>query len=232
MARDKINNKMYINSRMKFNAFTLVEIILATFIFSIIMSLVAMSLYSVQQTYVKVDKFNERIDQYQSIDRFCDTVIKNMVPFKWKNRDTLKVQQVFQGENDEMTFAYLHRVNNLKEGGLRFVRVFLENDEVKIQYRKYPILHWDENDTNIETETIAKNVRSLTFLYVDTKSGAQYDVEWEDSWDEESNENIPLAIQMKIEWNNNKSEVWLRRVAGSSRYSSYGVRQNSNSGQK
>ncbi len=205
--------------------FTLIEIVLATFIFSIVMAMVSMTFFSVQQTFVKVDNFNSRIDQLQSIDRVCDTLIKNMIPFKWKNSSTLKVKQIFKGENNEIIFAYIHRVNDIKEGGLRFVRIFLEDSEVKIQYRKYPILYWDENDTNLETETIAKDVKELSFLYVDTKSSSQYEISWEDSWDEENNPNIPLAVQMKIEWNSGKSDVWLRRVAGSSRYSTFGKRQ-------
>ena len=232
MKRFSLQNRFAKDKCFKLRFFTLVEIILASFIFSTIMVMVSMSFYTVQQTFVKVDKFNTRIDQLQAIDRICDTVIKNMVPFKWKNRDSLKVQQVFKGESNETIFAYLHRVNDVKEGGLRFVKIYLENQEVKVQYRKYPILHWGENDTNLKTEIIAKGVKELTFLYIDTKSGSQYELEWDDSWDEDSNPNIPLAVQMKIEWNNGKSEVWLRRVAGSSRYSSYGVRQNKTTGKK
>ncbi|UDQ98559.1 hypothetical protein AAEX28_00385 [Lentisphaerota bacterium WC36G] len=217
-----------VNKRIK-KKFTLIEIILAILIFSIIMTLVSMSLYSVQKTYEKVDKFNARLDQYQSIDRFCDTVIKNMVPFKWQNRDSKKIQQVFKGENNEMFFAYLHRINDVEEGALRFVKIYLEDEKVKIKYRKYPLLHWDESDIGVETEIIAKDVDALNFLYVDTKSGGQYDIEWNDSWNEDSNPNIPLAVQIKIKWKSGKSEVWLRRVAASSRYSTHGIRQTSNS---
>ena len=43
-------------------------------------------------------------------------------------------------------------------------------------------------------------------------------------WDEDEHNAIPLAIQMKVEFLDETSEVWLRRVAGVSHASTFGNR--------
>ena len=71
---------------------------------------------------------------------------------------------------------------------------------------------------------IAKNVRSIRFLYAEE---VDEEIEFEDTWEDDDHEAPPLAIQMTVEWNDGTSERWLRRTAGSGSNSTFGNRQTS-----
>ena len=47
----------------------------------------------------------------------------------------------------------------------------------------------------------------------------------DEEWDEEEHEAIPLAVQMTVTWKNGRKEQWLRRAAGTSKYSTLGYRR-------
>ena len=42
------------------------------------------------------------------------------------------------------------------------------------------------------------------------------EIEWEETWDTDEHDGLPLAIQMKIEWQDGTTQYWLRRQAGTS----------------
>ena len=86
-------------------------------------------------------------------------------------------------------------------------------------------LPWeDEGKQEYAREVIAKNVRSIRFLYAEE---VDEEIEFEDTWEEDDHEAPPLAIQMTVEWNDGTSERWLRRTAGSGSNSTFGNRQTS-----
>ena len=84
------------------------------------------------------------------------------------------------------------------------------------------MLPWDgkTNAAQTDREILAEKVRSISFLYADRKKD---NISWTSAWDENSN-NIPLAIQIKVEWMNGESEVWMRRTAGAGLRETYGAR--------
>ncbi len=209
--------------------FTLLEMILAVTIFSMIMLTVAMTLYTVQRSWQKISNHSNELKRYQMIDRLVDVAFRNAIPFPWTNDDN-ETTYCFKGESDSLLLTYLHRIGqNDSEGGIRFLRLYIESGNLIAEYRKTPILPDSKNDNDYKSkEVIAVNVRELEFTYVDFDSDSDDNsLEYSKEWDVDDEYNIPIAIQMKVTWNNGESEVWLRRTAGNSIVSTYGQRNDS-----
>jgi len=203
--------------------FTLIEVVMAIAIFAVISLLIATTLFTMQRSWSRIKKQTNRLKAYQTIDRVVDYAVRNAVPFKWPDK-TFKEQLVFKGDSNEVLLAYLHRVTNVKKGGIRFMKLVLEDGELLAYYRHTPILYWlNENlESTCQKEVIAHDVENISFLYADkTENG----ITWVDDWNEELEKNIPLGIQMTIKFKDGRKVFWLRRTAGSSFESEYGKRE-------
>jgi len=172
--------------------------------------------------YRRSVKITERLKAYQAIDRVMDGNIRNLIPFKWHDEDTNESRYVFEGEPDTLHFTALRRTYGNDRGAFLFIRLKVEDDELVAEYSSYPRLPWlEEGKQEYNREVLAKNVRSVRFLYFDMVDD---EIETEETWDEDDHDNLPLAIQMTVEWADGTSEQWLRRTAGSSSNSTLGVR--------
>ena len=198
--------------------------VLAVAIFAMIMLIIGAGIFSIQQTWKKMSGKSKMIKMYQTLDRVFDTAFRNSVPFLWSN-DNFQKKSVFVGNSDECTIAYIHRITNPSDGGIRFLKIYLRDGNLIAEYSKFPILYWDENETGIQKEILASGIESISFLYADRQEN---EIIWLDDWDEENNQNIPLAVQIKVEWENGNSEQWLRRTAGAGRFESFGKRVSGN----
>ena len=215
----KIRNQ---KSKIK-NKFTLLEMVLAIAIFAMIMLTIGAGMFSIQQTWKKMSKKGKIIKMYQALDRVFDTAFRNCIPFTWPN-DNFQNKPVFVGSYDECTIAYIHRIINSSDGGIRFLKIYLQDGNIIAEYRKHPILYWDESGTGLQREILASGIKKISFLYAVRKRN---EIEWLNDWDEESKQH-PLAIQITVDWENGSSEQWLRRTAGAGKFESYGKRDTGN----
>ncbi len=203
--------------------FTLFEVVLAVAIFAVAALLIGTTLFAMQRSWSRIKKQSARLKTYQCIDRVVDYAVRNAVPFKWPDPNS-KDRLVFKGDSDELILAYLHRVTNIEKGGIRFIKLFVEDGKLIALYRHTPILYWlnEDLDSTCQREVIAGGVKEISFLYADREDDG---ITWEDDWDEKTEKNIPLGIQMTVEFENGRKVSWLRRTAGSSFESSYGKRE-------
>ena len=72
---------------------------------------------------------------------------------------------------------------------------------------------------------ICSNVESVSFLYAEKDDDKDDGLDFGEEWDEEEHAAIPLAVQMTVTWKNGRQEQWLRRTAGTSKYSTLGYRE-------
>jgi hypothetical protein len=193
------------------------EIVVAIALIMIVFVTAGTALSGVQQSWNKVSMHSDRLMKLIMIDKVVNANFRNIIPYKWKDQD-LKVRQVFLGDKDRIIFASTHRVNDVQEGGIRFLSLFVENNQLIALYRKTPILHWDEPDG--DSEVLAEHVYSVEFSYGDLNSDRE--LEWLDDWDEDREKSIPMAIEMKVNWDDGTSDVWLRRTSGASKRSNLG----------
>ena len=204
--------------------YTLVELVLALGILSMLALMAVGVLTSVQRLWNDIGVRSGELENLQNIDRIADSAFKNMIPFHWPNTEN-KNQEIFQGEPDSILFAYLHRTTDADDGGIRFLKLKLENGKLTALYRKNPLLHWlgiPQEDKTICKEVIADNIEELRFEYA-VREGDE--IVWHQDWDEENFNQIPLAIYLYIKFSDGTEEQWLRRTAGNSFYTSFGKRR-------
>ncbi len=208
------------------SSFTLMEIVVAVALISVVFITAGTALSGVQQSWNTVARHSDSLMRSIMIDKVVNASFRNIIPFNWKDRKLFKTQQIFFGKSDEIIFATKHRINDAQEGGIRFIYLFVEDGQLIAMYQKTPILYWELNKESGNSEVLADNVRSIEFSYGDLNS--QRELEWLDEWDEERERFIPMAIQMRVNWDDNTSDVWLRRTAGSSKRSNFGRKYYSN----
>lgn len=204
--------------------YTLVELVLALGILSMLALMAVGVLTSVQRLWNDIGVRSGELENLQNIDRIADNAFKNMIPFHWPNAEN-KNQEIFQGESDSILFAYLHRTTDAEDGGIRFLKLKLENGKLTALYRKTPLLHWlgiPQEDKTICKEVIADNIVELRFEYAGREGD---EIVWRQDWDEENFNQIPLAIYLYIKFSDGTEEQWLRRTAGNSFYTSFGKRR-------
>ena len=213
---------------MKSRPFTLVELIVAISIMAVIGGLLGTISATFYNAWSRTSRVVQRLDAYQSIDRIAENLMRNIVPFEWYD-DSDTAYPVFHGEKDQLLFVALQRSYAKKEGGLRFVRLRVEDSTLYADYATIPsMLPWeDENDWNYESEPLAEQVKEISFLYADFDSDDSSQLTWEDTWSYEEHTVMPLAVQLTVEFEDGTTEVWLRRTAGSGAFSTYGLREES-----
>ena len=202
--------------------FTLLEVILATTILAMMVAAVALGINGIFGSWNRITRANDKLERLLLMDRIVDSTFRNAIPFTWKD-ETRKDRFVFIGDDSELIVSYMHRINNADDGGINFLRLKLDGSNLVAEYRKTPILYWDDNYDNCTQEIILKSVSAISFLYADMKND---ELTWLDDWDEDASVNIPLAIQIKVDFEDGSSDVWLRRTAGSGFRETFGVRKN------
>ncbi len=207
--------------RYKRNKFTLIEILLAIMIFSVVMGIITVSFLTAHNNYEKIQKNSKKIDLLLKMDRFTNMIFSQTVPFSWKLEDTEQEKSIFIGESDSVQLAYIFKPNTFEEGAIRFILLKLEEDNLIVYYSKGPII--PNNTEELENEILLKDIASISFNYANIDS--EKEIVWLDDWDEENNQNIPLAIQLTVDWKNGESESWLNRTSGHSKFESLGKRK-------
>lgn len=194
------------------------------FIFSVIMLILGTAMFTIQQSLRKVSGKSDSLLSLQVLERVFTFSIRNAVPFQWLDQSKMN-RSIFIGEPNKTSFAYLHRVVDANDGGIRFIQFYLDQDKLMAAYRKIPILPWDASTLNAaDKEILATGVRSINITYADKVNNQ---IIWANRWNTQNNMNIPLAIQIKVDWKDGSSEQWLRRTAGAGQFESLGARNQS-----
>jgi len=192
--------------------FTLIELVAAAAIMAMIAVTIGLVLTTVYRSWRHADIVHNRLSEKLRIDAIVDTAFKNAVPFNWKTPD-LKNTLIFIGGSNYLMLTCLHRVTPGENAGIRFLKLYREDDKLIAAYQITPILSWDEAPgDSLRTEVIAGGIASISFLYADLdkmNGSVQLLSQWDDSKDY-----IPQGIQLTIEWKNGEKESWFRRTAG------------------
>ena len=90
--------------------FTLLEVLIALTLLSIIAVLAMSSIHGVRRLWSDMQENSSSFEELQSIDRIADTGFRNMVPFSWQDEDR-KERLIFRGDSDDSfrLFASYHR---------------------------------------------------------------------------------------------------------------------------
>ena len=212
---------------MRKHAFTLLEIIVAVSIFLI----VALTLYSYSRetgnSWTRLMKERARFNELLVLDRSLNNIFDHMIPFTWPDADGVKTPFLI-AERDRLRCAYLHRLNDETEGALRFAEFVLQDHNFYLVFNDRPFLHWDEALDRKKTSLLAGKVDSIQFLYADWSADETLDwgdrLLWLDEWEniESERKDVPLAVKLTVNWQDGRTETWLRRSMGTSYRERYG----------
>ena len=207
--------------------FTLIEMVVAMAVMMMVAMILASAGKIFYDGYNRAVRATGRLREYMAIDRIWDGAVRNAVPFKWVDSEGVS-RFVFEGEQDTLMFTALRRADDQAPGALIFIRLRLEEEELVAYYSYYPRPPWDdeydEDPQYFTREVIASNIAAVTFQYAEVGESEEEEIEWFDVWEEDEHAAIPLAIRMTVEWKDGRKEYWLRRTAGTSLHSSFGVR--------
>ena len=213
---------------MKRSNFTLIELVVAIAILILVAGIVGVSGSAFYQGYERSLRVTGKLKEYMAIDNLMDTHIRNMIPFDWKDEDG-NVRLLFDGEENRIFFTTLRRSYGDRPGALLFIRVFVENEELIAEYSPYPRFPWNEEGDEtmpFTREVLATKVNSVTFKYAENSTEDSNGIEFLDEFREDEYNILPLAVLLKVEFTDGSSEQWLRRVAGVSSNSTFGMREN------
>ena len=205
---------------MKRRSFTLIEVMIASGIFALL-CLACMKLTSgTLMNYQAQKERSSRIDELILLDKTFRKMVTNMVPFTWRDEDDFK-RPFFMGTKDQMRFAQLNRINRAEHGGMRFVELALnENNQLVAYYQTRPFTFGTElTEGKSYFSVLSENVEAIEFYFVSSAEEIDDSSEliWLDEW-EEMREDIPLAVLMKVTWQDESQENFMWRTAGNSYY--------------
>lgn len=175
--------------------FTLIEILIATSIFSVVI----LSLYAAFRTgissYRRLDSAFNIYQTARILFNRMETDLKNSFIYSEGNSK-------FQGTNSALQFFSV--VDSFAEGkrveNVSRIKYYLEEDALKRASQQG--LGALEADTEIQGEEIASNIKEFLLQYAYSKDVKDRPFDWLDSWPQESDpdsiKNVPIAVQIKL----------------------------------
>jgi len=216
-------------TKTKQTTYTLIEIVIAILIFTILITLLFNFSNHISKMWKKLQQEKKIFNELMTLDRSLDNILSNTIPFIWRDDENRKML-LFSGDPQQLILTYIHHTNNIKQGGIRFMAIRQEEDQLVAYYQERPTLTWDNINSDLVTRTIlAKNIESITFNYADYIP-IDEKFTWQENWEglqaaDNLNDvrlEIPLAIMIHITWKNGRDESWIRRTTGSSWHERYG----------
>lgn len=201
------------NIRHSVTSFTLLELVLAMSVLLAVVTLLTIAANSITASWAKVIRERQRFDEILKLDATLDNMLGNIVPFHWQPDDTSGRQLIFTGEPDQVSFAYIHRLNSAASGTLRFCRLLVSGTELVVWHQNRPLIDLEASPPPKQS-LLAENVKRIEVSYADWDPEAR-EVVWVRDWNvENERRRPPLAVAVWVYWQDGRWECWLRRTAG------------------
>lgn len=211
-------------SRSRPRAFTLLEMVISLGLLALLAALAIMAAAAITNSWSRLESRQQQFAELMRVDRTLDSMLSNIVAFSWRNADG-NTLPFFRGRPDSIRFVYRHRLNNVDEGALRFVRLDLTDGQLRALYHPRPVLSEDGLLDRGRLSILAENVERVEFQYAVIRRGMTSDdpPEWTEQWvpedwsnRERQNQLRPLAVRIQVRWQDGRVETWMRRLPGNS----------------
>ncbi|MCK5835588.1 MAG: type II secretion system protein, partial [Lentisphaeria bacterium] len=200
--------------------FTLLEMLIAMLLLSILTVGILSTYGTLNKNWIMATASNEVFYDLLHVEQVLDNAIPNAIPFVWKDIDKdRQPRSTFAGKDNQVSFCYLHPLNDTKEGAIRFMHLLVEDDQLVAYYKNRPWVDIEDlNEPSLSHVVISSDVKSIAFKYADYDSSTE-EIVWNEEWENELDTTderyyIPLAIQTTIEWLDGRAETFLYRTAG------------------
>ena len=183
--------------------FTLIEILIALTLFSLILVMVFSTLHSSNKSWQASDKQSELNDERRLVFNFIRKQLSETIPLILV--DGKKNNVIFKGEPEEVYFV--SRLPSHRGGGglhLLSLTVSEQEDDSSLILEYQPItanmeLYEDSPEANIKTVSLVNNINSIEYAYFGKKKDDK-ESSWHDEWQDE--ERLPKILRMQISSNN------------------------------
>lgn len=190
-------NPSIANSRSK--GFTLVEVLIALVLLTLIMSLLFGALHLATKSWRAGAAHNNKIEEKRLVGEYLRTQLSQIVPLIWTDPRGGKV--IFEGEEDRIRFVGSLPINR-KTGKLSLLEMFVEEkDGGKQLSLAYQDLSpdrspFDEFDDDIGQTLVLDQIEEVSFQYFGRMKASTQPPEWFDKWD--SRNLLPMLIKCQI----------------------------------
>jgi len=191
-------------------------VLVAMLILSLVLAVAMMGVQAVMQSWDHLNTHAKTFSNTLQIDRTVEEIFSNAIPFHWQDETATKFP-IFQGTGSSVTLAYMHRVNRLEDGAIRFAQLQLERGDLVCYYVERPPFPTNLSLPRVRRSILATGVADIALTYADL-DGDQ--IVFVDDWGDR--DQMPLAIQLRVTWDDGESTTWLYRTAGSSFHERYG----------
>lgn len=205
--------------------FTLLEIMLAVLLLGMLMTLVFTISGSIVRKWDVVEEVNHKFEDVLVLERLFSNSFANSIPFNWRSPDNYRDEfPTFIGEEERISFCYRQPVTRIKDGGLMFMGLEVEDGQLKVSTYNRPWVNLDEPSDAYEINYLSNGIEEIRFQYaVSYRENDEVIVEWMDYWPDNDKQNYdhPLAIRIDVIWEEFK-ETFLYRTAGNGQFERFG----------
>lgn len=179
--------------------FTLIEILVALVLLSMILLLLFSSLFTAIKYWQVGENSIEKNDEIRLASHFIRQQISQSVPILWVDKDEEKL--LFQGESDKLFFT--STLPSYRGGGgihTLTLKVIQTDDESQLGMA-YSLLTPDNlpfqegTDKNAQFVAIVSNIDSIRFSYYGKEKNDE-EAKWFDIW--KNNDFLPQLVRIKI----------------------------------
>lgn len=173
--------------------FTLVEVMVALTILSLVMLVTITGLRTLANTQIAIDRTTERVDEVRTVSSFLRDALESAVASKGGGGLNLGGSGL-----DDSFFRVLPQAVEWKSivlfgesyGGSYLVRVALDNDQVVLRWLEPPVGLQAPDWLNAPSRVLIDDVEQFNIFYRREFRGA-----WQDQWD---NQGAPQLLKLQI----------------------------------
>lgn len=193
---------MFVNKPDRLNGFTLIEVILALALTTLLLGLLSTGVYIVAEDWNRnTDVLDESLDEALVVLQ-VDRALHGVLAHSYTNLQTLSRQIYFIGEDDELSFV--STVSPQREAGLTAWNLSNDAEGVYVKlvpaYADNPQERLDDSEGTLLLPNYSVEFR---YLYEDAAESHQ----WIDEWRGEELQQLPFAIYVRFEPDDNDDEV-------------------------
>lgn len=204
--------------------FTLIEVIIAMTLLSLILVLLFSTIFTANKSWQSTERKITQNDELRLVGHFIQRHISQNIPLLWVDQKEQKL--IFEGKTNELRFTSTlpaHRGG----GGIQLITLKVtETDDVRhldLTYRHAdPDSSPFERDEEAEHVILLENINSIEFSYYGREKIDQ-DPVWRDEW--QNNAILPMLISLKIhavdenlDWPEMKIPVHASHVRGQAQF--------------
>lgn len=185
------------NIHKKNSGFTLIEVIIAMTILSLILVLLFSTLYTANRSWQTTEKKITQNDELRLVGHFIQRQLSQTVPLMWVDKKERHL--IFEGKHDELRFTSslpAHRGG----GGIQIMTLKInqldDTYHLILNYRNAsPDTSPFEESGDDEQVTLLENINNIEFSYYGSDKFDEEPI-WRDEW--QNNELLPVLIRIKI----------------------------------